>query len=218
MARSSQRVLALVGESTAPPPAHIRSIMIIAPLSRSTAVAGIPSARGRLSSDDIVSTHPIIFAQALYTREVSVYRHITGRSSHLPVPRFYGSFEAILPSGRPVYVVLLEHIPGATLQEDLRDYDDDAIRADQALLRAGIYHRDLAGRNFVRRRDRQIAVIDFGDADIAENGQQSDDEDVVMRWAGNEDFVAAGYIPDPRGGGDPGRACLKMVRDVEGGG
>jgi len=238
-----QRVLALVGESTAPSPANIRFVTIIAPIStgqrpsqvflvRADGFCGDNFLAAKIydpfffGSDEIVSTHPILVAQALYTREVSVYRHITGRSSQLPVPRFYGSFEAVLPTGRPVYVVLLEHTPGATLREYLPDDDamhivGAAIRADQALLHAGIRHRDVARRNFIRRRDGRIAIIDFGDADILENDQQSEDEDMVKRWACNLDFVSAGHIPRARGGGDPESyicACLQMVQDVKGGG
>jgi len=64
---------------------------------------------------EAILTHPVNYTRKLYETEVSVYRYLE-RQHHLrlPVPKYYGSFESRL-SSRPVYVLLMQYIPGITL-------------------------------------------------------------------------------------------------------
>jgi hypothetical protein len=172
------------------------------------------------NAEDAIATHPVIFTKTLYETEVSVFRHIQRQHGQLPVPQFYGSFEAQLPQdGRPVYVVLMEYIPGCTLHE-LPQNDvhtrkrilSAAIKADQALLQAGILQIDLACRNFILRTDGEVVMVDFGVAGLSDDGG-SVKVDLVKRWANNQDFRCLGWIPSRYEGGDPEgeiTACLEM--------
>jgi len=111
---------------------------------------------------------PVNYTCNLYETEVSVYRYLE-RQHHLrlPVPKHYGSFESRL-SDRPVYVLLMQYIPGITLCEPPRDQEEkrrilvSAIRADWELLRAGVRQGDNAERNYILRNNGTVVMVDFG--------------------------------------------------------
>lgn len=92
----------------------------------------------------------------------------------------------------------MEYIPGCTLsklpQNDVhmrKRILSAAIKADQALLQAGILQADLAGRNFILRTDGEVVMVDFAVAGLSDDGG-SVKVDLVKRWANNQDFCWLG--------------------------
>ena len=167
-------------------------------------------------------THLVNYTRNPYETEVSVYRFLE-RQHHLrlPVPKYYGSFESWL-SGRPVYVLLMQYIPGTALREPPRYQEKrrilaSAIRVDWELLRAGVRQGDNAGWNYILRDDGTVAMVDFGVAYLLDKDRRvRAKDDMVKRWSCNHDFQSAGWNEFQEEGGDPEaeiRACLEDDRD-----
>ena len=167
-------------------------------------------------------THLVNYTRNPYETEVSVYRFLE-RQHHLrlPVPKYYGSFESWL-SGRPVYVLLMQYIPGTALREPPRYQEKrrilaSAIRVDWELLRAGVRQGDNAGWNYILRDDGTVAMVDFGVAYLLDKDRRvRAKDDMVKRWSCNHDFQSAGWNEFQEEGGDPEaeiRACLEDDRN-----
>jgi serine/threonine protein kinase len=155
--------------------------------------------------------NPIRLMDKHYTHEVATYR-ILWEFQGTKIPKFYGSFSWSIPVPgqegifRKVRLILLEHLPGISMQEaDAEDFSTQTrqnmmkkiIDLETCIYARGVRLRDLSPRNVIMtdpNNPTELFFLDFGDATFP---NITKDISPLSRWADGRliwEFGSHGWI------------------------
>ncbi|PPR06741.1 hypothetical protein CVT26_001345 [Gymnopilus dilepis] len=106
-------------------------------------------------------------------KEVDVYKELSNYAGSI-LPKFYNSYEneeaglwgiVINYAGEPLGDIEVDNIEVSNIEvDDLRQIE----KSVQQFHACGYHHHDLAGRNFVRGKDKKLRLVDFESAEKAD--------------------------------------------------